>query len=190
MKIIKSFIAVLLVTISTSTFATGLFFEGGLHLGGDTLIEVVLTNGETEKVKAGQLLSLAVGVHTDISDSLQGRLSLGYKFDFITADNGDIEFTRIPIEFLLMQQSGSWMFGGGVSYHLSPKLTADAPVIGLVGTVNLDDALGFVIAFDYNTQGIFESAWYMGGRITIIDYENQFGSVSGNSVGVVFGYLY
>jgi len=190
MKISHIVVTSVLVMLSQRTLAADIFVEGGIHLGGDTIVEVAFTNGDTEKLKAGELLSLALGVQSDISETLQGRVSIGYKFDSISADNGDLDFTRMPLEVLVMNKGGYWMLGGGIGYHLSPKLKADAISIGLSGTADFDDALGFVLAADYNSKGEFAGDWYLGGRITIIDYENQFGSISGNSVGVVLGYMF
>jgi len=179
-----------LLCLSSQASATGLFFEGGIHVGGETMVGVTFTSGDTEKIKAGELLSLAVGVHTELSDTLQGRFSIGYKFDSINAENGDLDFSRVPLEFLVMQRYTYWMLGGGITYHLSPELTADAPSVGLSGTAKFDDSLGFVFAFDYNSNGNFTRDWYVGGRVTLIDYDNQFGSVRGNSLGAVIGFLF
>ncbi len=190
MKTLCSFLLLLALASSFRSMAAGAFVEAGAHLGGDTLVEVSFTDGSTESLKAGQLISLAVGWHTELSETLSSRISLGYKFDSITAQNGDIEFTRVPLELLLLTQNGSWLVGGGVTYHMSPKFTADAATIGLLGTAKLDDALGFVLAADYNTHGIFDREWYIGARITVVDYENNLGSVSGSSIGVVIGYLF
>ncbi len=121
---------------------------------------------------------------------LQGRISLGYKVDDINASNGSFKFSRFPLEFLLMDQNSNWLLGGGLAYHLSPKFTADASSIGLSRTDTFDNALGYVLAFDYNSKGHFEHDWYVGGRVTIIDYKNQYGSASGNSIGAVIGYLF
>ena len=179
-----------LILVSARASAAGVYFEGGVHLGGDTLLEVGLTDGSTEKIKAGGLISLAVGWHMAVTETMNARLSLGYKEDSITADNGEITFSRTPLDFLLFTQNGAWMLGGGLTYHMSPKFSADAAVIGLLGTVKMDDSLGFVLAADYNTKGIFDREWYLGGRLTIIDYEVGGESISGNSIGVVVGYLF
>jgi len=179
-----------LVCMSMPVVAANLFLEGGVHFGGDSLANVSFTNGDSQKIKAGQLLSVAAGGYMPIGNSLQGRFSLGYKVDRINANNGDIRFSRFPLDFLLMHQINNWMLGGGAAYHLSPKLKADASSVGLSGTATFDNALGYVLAFDYNSKGHFTNDWYVGGRVTVIDYKNQYGSASGNSIGAVVGYLF
>lgn len=190
MKKLVTLLVCSLILVSARSHAAGVYIEGGVHLGGDTLIEVLFTDGSTEKIRAGQLVSLAIGWHMAITETMNARVSLGYKEDSVSAQNGDITFSRVPLNFLLFTQNGSWMLGGGVTYHQSPKLNADAASIGLLGTAKLDNALGFVLAADYNTKGIFDRDWYIGGRLTVIDYEAAGESISGNSIGVVVGYLF
>lgn len=178
-------IAASLAGLAMPAAATDMFVEAGIHVGGDELA----TTGDSD-LRAGQLFSLAVGVHTELTDSLQGRASLGYKFDVIDADNGDASIDRFPIEILVMKQSGNFMFGGGLAYHLSPEYEFNAGPSPF--TVEFDDALGFMLAFDYNSKGKFEGDWYVGGRITLIDYESSdlVETVSGNSVGAVIGFMF
>ena len=191
MKIFHLVGAAVMLCMASRAMATDLFIEGGIHLGGETVATASFTNGDTEKIKAGELLSFAIGFHTELSDSVQGRFSIGYKFDSINAENGDLDFSRVPLEFLVMQRYTYWMLGGGLTYHLSPEFTADvASSVGPSGTVEFDDSLGVVIAFDYNSKGNFDHDWYVGGRVTLIDYDNQFGSVRGNSLGAVIGFLF
>ena len=190
MKISKLFTAMIIILLSENASAAGLFFEGGIHTGGDTLASVNFTSGQSETIKAGGLLSAAIGTHFDIFDTLQGRISIGYKFDTINASNADLKFSRIPLEFLLLKRIDSWMLGGGITRHLSPKFTVDASALGASGTADFNDSNGIVLAIDYVSHTNTTSQWYLGLRYTGIDYENQYGSVSGNSIGVVIGFLF
>lgn len=183
----KALIAVVCLTCtSMPAIATDMFIEAGIHLGGDTLATASSGNYD-EKLKAGQLLSLAVGIHTELGEAVQGRLSLGYKFDSVSADNGDATFDRFPIEALVMKRSGSFMFGGGLAYHLSPEYEFN---VSPSFTIEFDDAVGLVLAFDYNSKGEFADDWFVGGRITLIDYEAQGITVDGNSIGAVIGFMF
>jgi hypothetical protein len=86
-----------------------------------------------------------------------------------------------------MHQSGNFMFGGGLAYHLSPKFDFSATPSF---TIDFDDALGFVLGFDYNSKGVFQGDWFVGGRVTLIDYETPGLTVSGNSIGAVMGFMF
>jgi hypothetical protein len=186
-KISTLICAASLVCMSLPATAANLFFEGGVHFGGDKLATAYSSSGPDQNLRAGQLLSMAVGMQTMLADSLQGRVSLGFKIDRITASNGNATFTRVPLEALLMHQSGNFMLGGGIAYHLSPKFDFNATPST---TVNFDDALGLVLGFDYNGKGKFEHDWYVGGRVTLINYKVSGVSISGNSIGAVIGYMF
>lgn len=189
MKILcYSSLLVLLLTAQRAN-ALGLYLEGGLHFGGDDLIQVTYTDGSTDAIQAGQLLSFAIGVTEQLSYRVQGRVSLGYKYDFIRADNGDVGFSRMPLDFLAMYYKRQWMFGGGLTFHLSPEVKVDVTP-SIPGPPAYDTAYGLVLAFDYNTYGYYSRDWYLGGRLTLINYKNPVGSFSGNSIGVVFGYMF
>ena len=177
-----------LAMVATPASALGLYFEGGLHFGGDDLIQVTFDDGSSDTLQGGRLLGFAIGVTEQVSYKVQGRVSLGYKYDFIKAGNGMVSFSRMPLDILAMYYKRRWMFGGGLTFHLSPEITVDVP--SLAAPPQYDTAYGLVLAFDYNTYGYYQRDWYLGGRVTLINYKNQNGSFGGNSVGVVFGYMF
>ncbi len=177
-----------MMLVASQATALGLYFEGGVHVGGDDLVRVSFTDGSSDTLQGGGLLSFAIGLTEQISYNVQGRVSLGYKYDFITADNGTISFSRMPLDFLAMYYKRKWMFGGGLTFHLSPEIKVGVPSQPQLPAY--DTAYGLVLAFDYNTYGYYQRDWYLGGRITLINYKNPTGTFSGNSVGVVFGYMF
>jgi len=70
--------------------------------------------------------------------------------------------------------------GGGLTYHLSPKLSGSGPA----GNINtkFDDSAGFVLQADYLLQKIT-----VGLRYTSLEYKLGGGSVKSDGVGVTFG---
>jgi len=58
----QSFMFVLLLCVSCQAAAVGVFVEGGLHSGGDTIVTAVFTDGSTESIKAGDFISGAIGI--------------------------------------------------------------------------------------------------------------------------------
>ena len=188
---IKKFVSVLfLLLLSRSALAASLFLEGGLHFGGDTIATLVFVGGETETIKAGELLSASIGLIGDVSDDLEARASIGIKMDIVFAQNGDADFTRLPLEFMLFNKGESVSFGLGLSYHLGPKFSASGTFAGGNTYINFEDALGVVAEVDYMLGE--ERKGYLGIKATFIDYETEnigFGTatISGNSVGVVIG---
>lgn len=94
------------------------FLGGGLTAGGDKVNASTITriNGDTENLHAGGLLDLRAGldfrmVGTDIS--LQGVVA--YHTDRSDADNGSVDFSRMPLEFLVQWHANEkWAFAGGL----------------------------------------------------------------------------
>lgn len=188
MEVKKLFFMLLLSLTSYSTQAASLFFEGGLHFGGDEIATVVFVGGGSETLKAGELLSGSIGLIGDVSDSLEARGSIGLKFDFVFADNADVTFTRFPLELMLFTKGEPISFGLGLSYHLDPTFSVSGSFVN--GDINFDDAMGVVAEIDYKI-GTNNKA-YLGIKATFIDYDVTnigFGtaSLSGNSVGIVIG---
>lgn len=182
MKTTKAVLFSFLYLISYSAQAADFVIEGGLHAGGDDLETVTFTDGSSETIKAGDGLSLAFGARFDISDDLEMAATLGIKIDSIDAQNGSLDWTRYPLNGILLYKMDDWRFGGGLTYHMSPTLEGDGVV---VGKAEFDDALGALLDVRY----FFSEPAYVGGRATFIDYEviNGSASVSGNSIGVTVG---
>lgn len=190
MKTVKSlFIAVVgfgLFAVTTTAGASGLVLEGGLHFGGDELVSATYTDGSSASIDAGALFSFGIGVGFDLSPNVESRVTIGIKVDEITASNGDISFTRYPIDVLLLLNTGDWKLGGGLTYHLNPKLDGGGVVSGL--RAEFDDALGLLLEIDRNLGN-----FYIGGRITFINYDSiastgvRRTTINGDSFGIVAG---
>ncbi len=173
-----------LALFSSVSFAQAASFvlEAGLHDGGDDLLTATFTNGDSETLEAGGLYSFSLGGAFDISTNVESRITIGIKEDSITASNGDVKFTRYPIDALFLYKLDNWRLGGGITYHLSPEVSGSGVVTVLDG--DFDDALGFLLEADY----MFDS-FYTGMRFTFIDYElsSTGAEADGNSVGIVIG---
>jgi hypothetical protein len=157
----------------------------GFDFGGDTLVTAVFTSGETESIKSNEGLYLGGGVSI-LSDSKQveTEVTLSYKFSFIDAQNGSIDWTRWPLDALVFYRAANVRVGGGVTYHLNPKLDGSGVVGGL--NVTFKDSLGFVLGLDWR---LGENG-YLGIRYTAIDYDVEsggFGTVASRGVGLALG---
>jgi hypothetical protein len=147
----------------------------GLTGGGDTLAEVRFTNGDSEKIRGGGLLHLGAGVlwqPAQIPFAVQA--TVGYHVDDVTAENGDITFSRLPLE-VIGYYTGipKWRFGIG------PRFVNDARLkINVAGTdtVKFKDTTGLVVEAGYLVTPRFS----VNLRYTDEEYEAQ--SVNGLSV--------
>lgn len=175
----------LLTGMQSAYAGSGLVLEGGLHFGGDQLAEVFTSSG-SESVDAGELYTLGIGVALDLAPDLESRITVGIKEDGVFADNGDVTFTRYPIDVLILRRTGNWKIGGGITYHLSPEFTAST--VSTFDQAKFEDALGFLLELDRELGPA-----YIGGRLTFIEYDSiptatvRSTSISGNSFGIVAG---
>ncbi len=186
----KIFAVTCILFASASSYAVDFMLEAGLHFGGDELVAATFTSGNTETIEAGGFYNISAGVAFDISDKVVSRVTLGFKEDSITAGNGDISFSRNTIDALFLYKTDQWLFGGGLTYHTSVKLSGSGLASGI--GAEFDNALGFLLEVDY----MYSKKAYVGGRYTVIDYDTvpsttvNAVTVDGNSIGVVVGYRF
>jgi hypothetical protein len=158
--------------------------KAGFDVGGDTMLSVVFTNGDTEKVRANEGFYLGGGAAIlDEARNMEYHVTLAYKFALIDADNGDIEWSRIPLEALAFYRFPRARVGGGLTYHINPKLEGSGVVGGL--DIEFKNALGLVLQADW----LITRKIALGGRFTFLEYDAEgafTGSAKSNGVGVTF----
>jgi hypothetical protein len=172
-------------------------FKIGAELGGDTLISVPTTGGSSDnkKLTAGQGLFLGGGASILSDDkALEGEVTLSYKFSGITASNGDITWSVLPLDALLFYRMPNFRIGGGLTFHLNPTLKGSGAASGL--DANYKDAAGLVLQGDY----MFGEKIKLGLRYVAVKYKaetitpaaglvvnsNPPSTAKTNSLGVVF----
>ena len=108
-------------------FVVGIGFTGG----GDRLATARFRDygyrysyyDDEESVRAGQLMQLNVGLEWRVAPALTMQGTIGYHWDGVDARNGDIDFTRYPLELLMHYQfAPQWRAGGGLRYTINPRL--------------------------------------------------------------------
>lgn len=168
---------------------------GGLTLGGDDLFKVQFADGDSDKIKAGEILQVGAGaLYQSPTMPLAAQITISYHFDTIFADNGDAGFDRYPLEGILYYTGvQDWRFGAGARLALSPE--ADASAAGDEVTVEFKNGTGFIVEVGYQVANNF----WMNLRAVQEEYEvkrfNVNGmdlalsddrDVSGNHVGLNF----
>jgi opacity protein-like surface antigen len=162
--------------------------KGGFDFGGDTIVTAVFVGGETESIKANEGFYVGGGVSIiNEARTIEAEISIAYKASFIRADNGDIDWTRVPVEGLVFYRMPKFRLGGGLTLHLNPKLDGSGVVGGL--NIKFDDALGLVLQADY----LFTDKLGVGLRYTNIKYEAKgaiTGSAKGDGVGITASFRF
>ena len=193
-----------IVTLSTnSLIASDLnpILQFGYDFGGTTLATVeqydYYDGYQTSKVRAGQGINLEVGASvSNPENDLELQFLVGYKVNRESASNGSVTWDRVPLTALALFKKKKWKFGGGITYHLNPKLRGS--FTGYDTNRNYfndsvddkyEDSLGAVIQAQY----IISEEIAIGIKGTFMEYKYKNDpsiTASGNSVGINFTYTF
>jgi hypothetical protein len=162
----------------------------GFDFGGDTLATVRFTDGSTQSIKANQGIYFGVGASVLLTNpkDIEVEGTVSYKEDAVTAANGEVIFSRVPLDALVFYRFPEhFRVGGGLTYHLNPKLSGN----GVVGNVNIgfDNALGWVLQAEYllPPRSLRTPKMTVGARYTMLDYKTSTGATAkSNGIGVTF----
>ena len=161
----------------------------GFDFGGDTLVTVRFTDGTTQSIKANQGIYFGAGASILLTNpkDIEVEVALSYKEDSVTAANGEVVFSRVPLDALVFYRLPEhFRVGGGLTYHLNPKLSTS----GVVGNINInfDDALGWVLQAEYllPPRSLRTPKMTVGARYTMLDYQTNGATAKSNGVGITF----
>ncbi|HIP06371.1 MAG TPA: hypothetical protein EYG66_00670 [Mariprofundaceae bacterium] len=155
--------------------------------GSDVMFTGVFTDGSTDEITGGEGVVFAAGLYVPIEDDMGVQATIGYKWDSIDAQNGTIDFTRIPIDVLAFKHfSDKHSIAAGGTYHLSPTFTCEVTAV-CTGSVEFDSALGFIAEYTYAVKSNKESGMKIGVRYTNISYETSAvtQTFDGSSIGLI-----
>lgn len=148
----------------------------GLTYGGEKLATATFTNGETASIRSGGLVQLGAGIGwqpADLPVALQATVS--YHVDNVSARNGDLRFSRYPVEVLAYYTGVSnWRFGAGPRFVNEAKLVIDVP--GTDMTTRFKNTVGGVAEIGYRIGRV---GW-VNARYTAENYTAK--SVNGTAV--------
>src|SRR5262245_44718373 len=160
-------------------------FVAGIDTGGEKLVTVTFTVGTTDSIRANELFYVGGGIYVlnDAKDiEFQGTAAL--KYAGISASNGDVTFTRLPIDDLVFYRWEKIRSGGGLTSHITPKLKSSGIPGGDVN-VTLDNAFGGVVEADYLLGRVA-----IGLRYTALDYKFQGNTIKSSGVGLSFSFTF
>jgi hypothetical protein len=183
---VASLLAWVLTAQAQASHAAGLrpVLVAGYDTGGDKVANVTFTNGKTDWIRANEGLYLGGGVSVlNEARSLEFLATLSIKYQGLYADNGDLYWTRFPLDALLFYRRPSFRLGGGLTYAMKPRLKGSGDASGINATP--DNALGAVLQADYLVDRVA-----LGLRVTLLDYELGGSTLRSSGVGVSFGFTF
>jgi len=162
--------------------------ELSIEGGGDELVTIDHLYDGDYTIDAGDGLNMAMGmsIYNPINN-FETQLSVGYKFDTDSASNGDVTWSMIPINALGFYTIPHWRFGGGLTYHVSPKLRSTLDTSRF--TDDFENALGAIVQIQYEPFNFMS----IGLRGTFIEYELKADSskkTNGNNLGLVLTFKF
>jgi hypothetical protein len=160
-------------------------------LGGDTLKKIEFENGDTDSIRAGSGVYVALGVaHLMFEKRMDIGIRAGYLFDLITAkaDDGSqsvLSFTRNPIDIFSHYWSGRHCVGGGLTTHLDPTFTNRETS----NSTQYNTAYGAYAEYLFHFTGTGSA---LGFKYLSIDYKNKKnGNITdGSAWGITFNQLF
>ena len=198
---IKKISLITLLTFSFLNASESLkpILQMGYDFGGTTLARVEHEgsySSSVNKIRAGQGLSFEGGAVLD-TRNMELQFLVGYKFDEESASNGDVTWDVIPFTALVMMKTPyNWNFGGGVTYHLNPKIDGSFSGDDRDGNHfndnihdEYEDAIGGVVQIEYMATENFR----IGIKGTFIEYKQKDDNTikaRGNSVGINLSYRF
>ena len=157
----------------------------GFDFGGDNLITVPFNDGTSDSIRANEGFSIGGGALfvTDLRN-VEVEATLSYKFTSVNARNGDVTWTRFPLDAIVFYRFPRVRLGGGLTYHLSPTLEGS----GAASNINarFDDALGYVLQADY----LWTPRYTLGARYSNLTYRTGGASFNSNGLGVTVGFIF
>ena len=138
-----------------------------LSAGGDELgsVTTYYEDGDTSTadVTAGGLFGFYGGVYVEAANHpFAAQATIGYHFDYQGADNGSLNWNRIPLEVLGFYKVNSFKFGAGFNYSMSASFS------GAGESRDFENSLGLVLQFAYLLNSGNSS---VGVKYTDIEYD-------------------
>lgn len=123
----------------------------GLTFGGDKLASAHYTNGFDVNINAGSLIAFNTGIDYRVTPAFSFQGTVGYHTDRASANNGDVHFSRIPIELLgYYNVSPQWRVGGGARYVGNVALRSSGAAA--FGNFDFKNTLSPVVEAEYMMQ--------------------------------------
>jgi hypothetical protein len=158
----------------------------GFDFGGDNIVTVPFTDGSTRTLKGNQGFYVGGGAAIiNEAGNWELDVTLAYKFALIHATNGDLTWTRWPLEALVFYRFQHVRLGGGLAYHISPKLEGSGVASNL--DIKFKDAAGGVLQVDWRITEKIST----GVRYTVLTYDAKApftGSVKSDGLGLTFSW--
>lgn len=164
----------------------------GYDPGGDKMIDVIFTNGDSASIRANEGVSVSAGAvfyHTgDLT--WQTQATFGVKYMPVYAHNGRVDSISYPIELIGFYNTNLIRFGAGVIYQINPHVDTG----GVVSTyqAQMDNAFGYIAQIGFRAKkrkgfsvDLRYTAIRYSGDMALAGVPQVINNIDGSSAGVV-----
>ena len=189
----------LLITLPSPSFALDVdsVISVGYEPGGDKLIGVIFTNGDSASIRANEGVSASAGAmfyHT--SDlTWQTQATFGVKYMPVYANNGRVESISYPFEFIGFYNTNLIRFGAGFVYQVNPHVDTGGAVSPY--QASMDNAFGYIAQIGFRAKkrkgfsvDLRYTAIRYSGDLVVGGVSQAVSNVDGSSAGVVVSILF
>lgn len=160
----------------------------GLTAGGDSLATAYYTNGDSLDIHAGGLIQFGGGIDYRFTDQFSVQFGINYHVDQASASNGDIEFSRWPIELIGHYHfNDQWRIGLGARFINGAKISGSGFAANISDT-KADSTVGVVLEGEYFFNPHFSMK--VRGVSEKYKFPNATKDASGNHVGAFAGFYF
>ena len=134
----------------------GPVLEAAAEFGGDNVVKVFYTNGDTQDIRAGQGVTLSGGLHYQLAQlPLDIAATVGYKFVTTSDYHTDLGIHRVVLKLTGTYELPRhfWLDAGPV-WHTAVKVSGD----GYLPDINLNDAVGVTVGAGWRWFGVTYTA--------------------------------
>jgi long-subunit fatty acid transport protein len=163
----------------------------GVGFGGDSLAKGEYSSGTDFSIRAGSGLTLAVGAAYQVTPKWAVQSTVGYQFDTTNASDGEIDFTRYPVELLgFYTLNDRWRLGAGLRSATSATLGVSGAGYRFSSGEKFKSGLGQILEVQYFMGE--SKRFALSGRYVLEEFESKQNgrTVSGNHIGLMGTFYY
>lgn len=194
-QLVVAFLALAATVAQAQGAGVRLFTNLGYSFGGDTLASGTYVGGDSWTIKAGQGLLMAAGGDVRLTENFIVRASVGYHHDSTNANNGEVSFTRTPIELLgFYEVNQQVMLGGGLRKATGARVKATGVATGLSSAGDYDSNLGIVLEgvyfFDAISKVAHKPLWGINLRLVSEEFKQTSNPVNKSGTHIALGLVF